>query len=223
MCYSAEASFVASGVLAASSVAIARTPKERSSIALATIPAIFATHQFIEGFIWLSQGRPGMEALETVAIVLYVLIAYVLWPVFIPFTAYRTEPDPKRRIAILTCQAIGLVVGLNYLLGMIRTPVAVSVYTCNLSYQVGSIWNLGPAYLIAVIVPFLVSSHKGLVMFGLGVLATCAVGLYLEQMQSFPSVWCFFAAVLSIGLLAYFKAAQQVEAPQRKASAITGG
>ncbi|NJD58363.1 MAG: hypothetical protein C3F13_18205 [Anaerolineales bacterium] len=219
MCYSAEASFIASGVLIATSVAIARTPKEHGSLPLAAIPAIFATHQFIEGCIWLSQDEPGLGSLETAAITLYVLIAYVLWPIYIPFAAYRMETCPKRRIAILLCQAVGLAVGVNYLVGMIQTPVAVSVYTCNLSYQVASIWNLGPAYLIAVTVPLLISSRKGLVLFGVGVVASCAAGLYLEQMPSFPSVWCFFAAVLSISLLAYFKAAQRQVVSQRQVSA----
>jgi hypothetical protein len=223
MCYSAEASFIAGGVLMATSIAIARTPKEKSGFALATIPAIFATHQFIEGCIWLSQGRPGMETLGTVAANLYVLIAYVFWPIFIPFAAYQMETCPRRRVAILVCQAIGLAVGLNYLIGMIQTPVAVSVYSCNLSYQVGSVWNIGPAYLIAVSLPLLVSSHKGIAMFGVGVLATCAAGLYLEQIPSFPSVWCFFAAVLSISLYAYFRAAQRVTMPQREAAAVHGG
>jgi hypothetical protein len=223
MCYSAEASFIASGVLTATSVAIARTPKEHRSLPLAAIPAIFAAHQFIEGCIWLSQDEPGLRSLEAAAITLYVLIAYVLWPVYIPFAAYRMETCPKRRIAILLCQAVGLAVGLNYLVGMIQSPVAVSVYTCNLSYQVASIWNLGPAYLIAVTVPLLISSRKGLVLFGVGVVVSCAAGLYLEQMPSFPSVWCFFAAVLSISLYAYFKAAQGAEVPQQEARATVGG
>jgi hypothetical protein len=132
------------------------------------------------------------------------------------------EPDHHRRMVIMVCQVIGLVVGFNYLLGILHTPIGLSVYSCNLSYQVQSIWNLGPAYLVAVIVPFLVSSQRGLVLFGLAVLFSCALGLYLVSLPGFPSVWCFFAAFLSASLYAYFKSAQQAAVPQPKSIGVQG-
>ena len=91
MCFSAEASFAASGVLAASSVAISRIPKERSSVPLSTFPAIFAAHQFIEGILWLNHDGVLPDACKTGAVYAYVLIAYVLWPIFVPFAVYLTE------------------------------------------------------------------------------------------------------------------------------------
>jgi hypothetical protein len=84
MCYSAEASFIASGVLTATSFSIARIPKEKNSLPLSFIPLIIATHQFIEGFIWLGQDRLEAGFFETAAVYLYVLIAYVFWPFFSP-------------------------------------------------------------------------------------------------------------------------------------------
>jgi len=151
-----------------------------------------------------------------------VLIAYVFWPVFIPYAAYRAEPDKRRRIPIILCQIVGLVVGLNYLLGMLQTHVQVSVYTCNLSYQVSSLWNIWPAYIVAVSVPFLISSRKGLVLFGMAVLLSFAAGLYLASQPALPSVWCFFAAVLSASLYAYFRASQHTAVPQTRVMAHQG-
>jgi hypothetical protein len=210
MCYSAEASFIAGGVLTAASVSISRLPKEKTSLPLSLIPAVFATHQFIEGCIWLYQAGWGVQAFLPALVFSYVLIAYIFWPVFIPFSVLRMEPDHHRRLLMGICQVIGLAVGLNYLIGILKTPAGVSVSSCNLSYQVSSPWNLDPAYLLAVILPFLLSSQRGLVLFGFGVAASCALALYLESMPSFPSVWCFFAAILSGGLYAYFKAAQRM-------------
>ena len=211
MCYSAEASFIAGGVLTITSISIARIPKEKASLPLSIIPAVFAAHQLIEGVIWLGQGKIGMAGAESLAVFLYALIAYVFWPVFIPYTALRMEPETGRRILIMICQAVGIAVGLGYFLGMLRSPVGVSVYTCHLSYQVTSLLDTGPAYIFAVTVPFLVSSHRGLVLFGLAILLSCATGLYLASLPAFPSVWCFFAAFLSISLYAYFKAEQRSE------------
>ena len=222
MCYSAEASFIASGVLTATSLSIARLPKVKASLPLAYLPAIFAAHQFIEGIIWLNQGKIEIEALEAPAVFLYVLIAFVFWPIYIPYTAYRMETEKRRRVLILICQAIGLGVGLSYLLGMLRSPVGVSVYSCNLAYQVQPLWELGAGYIFAVTVPFFVSSHRGLVLFGIAVLFSYAAGMYLAKMPAFPSVWCFFAAFLSASLYVYFRAAQRTTIPNPEVRAVLG-
>ena len=214
MCYSAEASFIASGVLAGTSIAISRLPKEKNSLPLAALPAIFAVHQFVEGTIWLNQGKADLKTYLAVATFTYVLIAYVLWPVFIPFGGYLMEADKKRRIVILVCQGIGLGVGLAYLLSILRSPVQVSVNACSLSYNIHAPSHLFAPYLIAVSVPFLVSTRRGLVRFGLAILIACGTAFYFASRPSFPSVWCFFAAALSFSLYFYFRAAVPEEAPQ---------
>jgi hypothetical protein len=104
------------------------------------------------------------------------------------------------------CQVIGLGVGLAYLISILRGPVSVSVDACSLSYSVNAPgWFFLP-YLAAVSVPFLVSSRRGLVFFGMTVVASCAAAMYLASLPSFPSVWCFFAAAMSATLYAYFRA-----------------
>lgn len=222
MCFSAEASFAASGVLAASSVAIARVPKERSSIPLSLFPAVFATHQFIEGILWLEHDGVLPDAYKTVAIYAYVLIAYVLWPVLVPFAAYLAETGRRRRIVILLCQGIGLGVGLMLLLSNIGTPIDVSADCCSLSYQVSAPHMLIVPYLIAVSIPFLVSSQRTLVLFGAALTVSCAAAAVLATAATFPSVWCFFAAVLSAGLYLHFWIAARETTRQPSRSASSG-
>jgi len=206
MCYSAEASFVASGVLAGTSIAISRLPKEKTSLLLSAVPAIFAVHQFIEGTIWLNQGKIVPAVYQAGSVYAYVLIACVFWPVFIPLAAYFMEVNKRRRILILLCQAVGLGTGLAYLLNILRTPVAVSVNACSLSYHVRAPDYLLALYLLAVAVPFLASSRRGLVRFGLLILISCAAAFYFAWNPSFPSVWCFFAAMMSFSLYFFFRA-----------------
>jgi hypothetical protein len=206
MCFSAEASFIASGVLAGTGIAISRLPKEKASVPLSLIPAIFATHQLIEGFIWLEHDQPEPDVIANAVVFAYVLIAYALWPIFIPYVAARVETDPRRRQWMHYCQVIGLGVGLAYLVSILRGPVAVSVDACSLSYSVNAPgWFFLP-YLAAVSMPFLVSSRRGLVYFGLTIVTSCAAAFYIASMPSFPSVWCFFAAFMSATLYAYFRA-----------------
>lgn len=221
MCFSAEASFAASGVLAASSVVLWRTPKEKESIPLALFPTIFAAHQFIEGILWLNHDGVLPDTYKPVAVSAYALIAYVLWPIFVPFAAYTLEADRRRRILILLCQAVGLGVGLTLLVGFIRTPVTVSADCCSLSYRVDAPDLLIVPYLVAVSIPFLASSRRGLVLFGGGVGVSCAVAALAASASTFPSVWCFFAAVLSAGLVLHFWVEARTDSQNHSRSATS--
>lgn len=62
---------------------------------------------------------------------------------------------------------------------------------------------LVPAYVAATILPLLISSRRGIVIFGEIVLAGFAVS-NIAYYDSFISVWCFFAAASSSVLLLDF-------------------
>ncbi len=61
MCFSATANFVGSGVLAGVGVVTLTRVKHRREILFASLPTLFAIHQFTEGFVWL--GLDGMLGL----------------------------------------------------------------------------------------------------------------------------------------------------------------
>jgi len=206
MCFSAEASFAASSALAVGSVAISRLPKDKAGVPLSLFPAVFAAHQFVEGVIWLYHDGVLPDAYKSAAVYAYAMIAYVLWPIFVPLSAYLLERDKRRRGIMLFCQAIGLGVGLSLLVAFVRDGVVVTADCCSLSYYVNAPFVLTAPYLVAVAVPFLASSRKSLVLFGAGVAASCAAALIATSAATFPSVWCFFAALLSAGLYLHFGA-----------------
>ncbi len=222
MCFSAEASFAASGVLAASSVAIARVPKPRAAVPLSLFPAVFAVHQLIEGLIWLSYDGVLPGGYKPAIVTGYALIAYVLWPVFVPLAAWLTEPEKGRRAILLVCQALGLWCGLGLLASIVRDPVVVSADCCSLSYSVHAPGYLIVPYLLATCLPFLLSSRRSLVLFGLGLVASCAAAAVTASTSTFPSVWCFFAAVLSGGLYLHFRACARIVSPHRGRRATWG-
>lgn len=222
MCFSAEASFIASGTLAASSVAIARIPKERSSVPLSLFPAIFSAHQFIEGVLWLNQDGVLPDATKTVAVYAFAFIAYAWWPMFVPLAAGLLETDRRRRALIWVCQAVGLAVGLSLVVSFVRHPIDVQATCCGLYYSVNAPDMLIVPYLFAVSIPFLASSRGSLVLFGVAVLTSCAAAAYLATVQSFPSVWCFFAAAMSGGLYVYFRCEAREGEPRLEAGAMAG-
>ena len=53
MCFSAVANFVGSGVLGTIGVVTLTRVKHRRELLFASLPTLFAIHQFIEGFVWL--------------------------------------------------------------------------------------------------------------------------------------------------------------------------
>ncbi len=205
MCFSATASFVASGALVASSVAIARIPKPKSAIPLAMVPAIFAAHQFIEGLMWLNHRSSLADNYSSVAVYAFLLIALVLLPIFVPFSVYVLESGRIRRIIILLCQFAGIYVGLTNLVIIIRGPVNASVVGHSFAYTINMPDILFASYLISVIIPFLVSSNKKLVIWGVTLAASSAVSGFIASTGTLPSVWCFSVAILSLFLYLFFR------------------
>lgn len=205
MCFSAEASFAASGALAATSIAIARIPKERSEIPLSLFPAIFSAHQFIEGLLWLNHTGSLSDEYNEVMVYGFALIALVLWPIYVPFSASMIETGRIRRFVIYACQLIGLYVGITFLMSIFQNSVEAYVSGHSFAYRVDSPNNFFVPYFISVSIPFLVSSNKKLTIFGIALTLSCTAALIVASSRTFPSVWCFFAALLSLGLYLHFR------------------
>lgn len=62
VCFSATANFVGSGVLAVAGMATLTRVKHRRELMFASLPTLFAIHQFIECFVW--SGLDGMLSPE---------------------------------------------------------------------------------------------------------------------------------------------------------------
>lgn len=211
MCFSASASFAASGALAAGSYAISRLPKRESEKPLSFIPLIFAAHQFIEGVLWLNHAGLCTDQYKSGAIYAYSFIAYALWPIYIPFSIYKLETEKYRRVMILLCQIIGVYVSLTCLVSILQNTVNVTIVGQSLSYSIRIPELIMAPYFISVTLPFLISSEKKLVFFGGGLTLSCVAAILMASSSTFPSIWCFFAAVLSASLYLYFRSSVHVD------------
>ena len=200
MCFSATASFTASGVLALAGIATLRETKQKSHIPFASIPLLFAVQQFFEGFVWLSLQHTEYASWESLSTTTFLLFAQVVWPILVPLSILFMEREKQRRIALIFITIGGIIVG-GYL------------GTCILVYDVKAIINdfhirydlsfppfnlnyKGILYFIATVVPAFVSSVKWMKYFAFAIL-----GSFLLTELLYPShlvsVWCFFAAILS--------------------------
>lgn len=223
MCFSAPASLAASGALAIGGIATLRLQKRKADIPLSLFPIIFALHQLTEGILWLSLTGVISDTYRAGAIYAYAFIAFVLWPIFVPFSMYMIETGRMRRKIILFCQLVGLYVGIAFLIGIIKGPVEATMMSHSISYWISQAPPMAlTPYLIAVSVPFLVASNKRLAILGFALLVACGTAAYMSCSNTFPSLWCFYAAILSLIVYLYFryeaKSAKKNEEQQLQAS-----
>lgn len=201
MCFSPEASFVASGVLATAGAAIAQKQIPKQERFLASLPIFFAIQQFFEGVVWLYLYEAG----PMLAIGIYGFNAFALlfWPIAVPIAMGQVETDPLRKKLIHLTLVAGLIAGAFYLFNTVTQGIGVRLEQQCLQYQVFLPWQIGLLYWAGANGALLLSSNPWWVASGLMV----ALGAFIAFI-AFPfaiaSVWCYFAASISLVLVLYY-------------------
>ena len=199
MCFSPEADIGGGLLICAIGVDAVRHIKQRREfIALAWIPVLLGAHQFIEALVWLwLQGHvPG--GIGHVALWAYLLIAFVVLPVFIPLAVIALEPTRRRKELMAPFALIGTVVAAILLAAMVRGPVSVKLAPYHLSYSIRLSDGLliVALYVVAVCGPLLVSGYRNVALFGIVNLVAVIIIARLT-ISGFASVWCGWAAITS--------------------------
>jgi hypothetical protein len=205
MCFSAAANFVGSGVLGAVGVATLTRVKHRRELLFASLPTLFAIHQFIEGFVWLGLDgvlSPGVTHKMGAAFVLY---AQGLLPFVIPLSVLLFEPDRKSRRRMLPFLAIGTATALYILWALIAYPLEIFVRSNSIVYINQGTNNtlLAVLYVISTCGSLFFSKVRDMVVFGAVNLAILLVVMAVKR-YAFTSLWCAYAAAASVIILAYF-------------------
>ena len=204
MCFSATASFIAGVSLSVLGVATVKQAERKAEIPFAMIPLLFGVQQIIEGMLWLSFrfDAPLLNVTMTYALTLF---SRVLWPMYVPFAIGLVENVAWRKKAISAFRIIGITVGLYLLYVVVRFPVTSKVeehivYVSPHFYKV----QVMALYLAATCVGCFFSSHKLINLFGVLALLLFMVAYWFYAVAFF-SIWCFFAAILSVVIYLHFK------------------
>jgi hypothetical protein len=205
MCFSAAANFVGSGVLATVGVATLTKVKHRRELLFASLPLLFAIHQFIEGFVWL--GLDGMLSPKVTHNMgaAFMLYAQGLLPFLLPLSVLLFEPNGKSRQRMVPFLVLGSLTTLFILWALTAYPTKVFVKSNSIVYINQATNNIVVAvfYVIATCGSLLFSKVKDMVIFGLANLAVLLAVMALKR-YAFTSLWCAYAAVVSVIILAYF-------------------
>jgi hypothetical protein len=205
MCFSATANFVGSGVLGAVGVVTLTKVKHRRELLFASLPTLFAIHQFIEGFVWLGlDGRLSAAVTRDMAAA-FVLYAQGLLPFLLPLSILLFEPDSKRRRGMLPFLALGTGTTLYMLWALIAYPLHVFVEKNSIVYINDGTNNtaLAVLYIVATCGSLFFSKIRDMVTFGAVNLVILLVVMAVKR-YAFTSLWCAYAAAASIIILAYF-------------------
>lgn len=199
MCFSATASFIAGGALTATGIATTTRARRRAKggreLAFASIPLFFGIQQLLDGIVWISVSG---SYLHTFAAYGFAFFAYVFWPAFVPYAVLRLEPRGPHRRTLRTLVIIGVLTALYAWYLMITGPVTAHVVNACIRYDTYAPYALLMLipYIVATCGSCLVSSHKLVNLFGIvSFFAVAVAGWFF--LETFTSVWCFFAAVLS--------------------------
>jgi hypothetical protein len=205
VCFSAAANFVGSGALGAIGIVTLTKVKHRRELLFAALPILFAAHQFIEGFVWLGLDGVLPPAVTHDMGAAFMLYAQGLLPFLLPLSVLLFEPDQKSRRRMLPFLAIGCATGLYILWALTAFPTEVYVRGDSIVYinQATNNTTVAVLYVIATCGSLFFSKVKAMVMFGAANLAILLLVMAVKR-YAFTSLWCAYAAIASVIILAYF-------------------
>jgi hypothetical protein len=214
MCFSANASFgVAAILLPAGAFCVqSAVRKNLAYLPLALTPLAFSLQQASEGLVWVGLDHTELELVQSASL-FYLLFALFFWPFWIPFAVLFLQSCWKKRIVIATVALLGLAGGLGLYLPLLTNPdlVETKIVSHSMQYEFEqspalallswTVWKV--LYLAVISIPILMSEQKEVVVVGV-VLIVLAVASHMFNAYAFVSVWCFFAASLSLYLCYFF-------------------
>jgi hypothetical protein len=205
VCFSATANFVGSGVLGAVGVVTLTKVRHKRELLFASLPSLFAVHQFMEGFVWL-----GLDGILSPAVThnmgaAFVLYAQGLLPFLMPLSILLFEPDVKSRRRMAPFLALGTVTALYMLWALVAYPLRIYVEGNSIVYvnDGTNYTTLAVLYVIATCGSLFFSRVKAMVNFGVANLTILLVVMAVKR-YAFTSLWCAYAAAASVIILGYF-------------------
>jgi len=206
MCFSATASFSAGIVLLGVGVLAVKSAHGPRELPLAAIPLLFSIQQLIEGIVWLTfrYDAPLLNAAMTHT---YSFFSHVLWPVYVPVAVLLIEPPGWRRTTLWGLCAAGVAVAGYLMYMLVAFPVVSRATGQHIEYVSPHFFAAAvmSVYLLSTAISPMVSTHRWVKVFGVLALASFAAAYYFYA-RWFISVWCLFAAILSLVLCAHLTA-----------------
>ncbi len=210
MCFSSSMSYATATILVITSFYTLRQGRHRQAplLMLALVPLFFGIQQGFEGLVWQTLNDGRADKAVPYALVFH-FFSHFLWMWWFPLCSYLAEYRSVRKKLFAAHTIVGITIGGLVYTQLLLHPewlvVGVKYYsiTYDISVPPSDFIDIPiPAsaiYSFIILVPLLLSSHRHLRVFGVLVTASMILAS-LVYGYALVSVWCFFAAVLSLYL-----------------------
>ncbi len=201
MCFSATASFGSGLILAAVGVASLKKVQTPSQLMFALFPILFSIQQFTEGFVWITLTATNYQHLQSIPIYTFVFFAQVFWTAWVPFSFYFLEKNTSRKKILFVFVAVGSAISLFHFYNLILFDVTASINPYHIHYELDFPLRhnliMEILYILVIITPPLISSIHRAYILGILLLTSFLVSKVFFS-DYIISIWCFFAALVSI-------------------------
>jgi hypothetical protein len=137
---------------------------------------------------------------------LYSGFSHVLWPIYVPLAIGILEAVPWRKKVIFAFAFPGVAVGFFLFYFMLADPMVAKVIGRHIVYVSPHFYTVSVMvlYLTATCVSCFFSSHGFARLFG-GLMLLSFIAAYFVHVDALVSIWCFFAAILSLLVYLHLK------------------
>ena len=197
--------FTLSGAIFMVGILTLKKVSSPNEVVFASLPLLFALHQFTQGFVWLGMyGLIGERALH-MSETIFVFYAQGLLQFLVPLALWLIEPAGIRKNLIAVLMYLGAFLTAYSLWKLSIVPTHVSIVDGVLAYDnpaTRQVW-LGLGYVLTTCGALILSSSIAVQLFGwLNLVGLTAI--YLFKPYGFTSLWCLYAAAVSALLYFYF-------------------
>jgi len=197
--------FTLSGAIFVVSILTLRKVSQPKEVVFASLPLLFALHQFTQGFVWLGMdGLINPRALQ-IAESLFVFYAQGILQFLVPLAVWLLEPKGIRKTLIALLMYLGAFLTAYSLWGLSIASTEVSIVNGVLYYKnpiTDQLW-LGIGYVLTTCGSLIFSRSIAIQLFGWLNFAAL-VAIYFINPYGFTSLWCLYAAAVSVLLYFYF-------------------
>jgi len=172
---------------------------------LALLPILFGIQQALEGMLWLSLDGGDLAHAQLSGLG-YSFFSHFFWLVWIPLSGYYAESKKGRRQVLLLITGVGIIFGLTLYIPFLFYPdwLLVSILHHSILYETTLIYDdylsreyVTALYLLIVVLPLMISTDHYYKILAVLIIFSMAVAIVFFSF-AFISVWCFFAAAISL-------------------------
>ena len=200
VCFAPEADALVGGIVIGIGIDALRHVRRPEQVLFASLPLLFGVHQVTEALVWWGLQGDLAEAVAHVAVWVYLLFAFTVLPVLVHVAVGLIERVAMRRRVICGFGVLGVAVATALTVAMFRSPIHAMIEGRHVAYTVDALAHGGQItalYVVATCGALLASSYRDVARLGVLNLIAVPVLMWLT-LTGFVSLWCFWAAIVSL-------------------------